>query len=200
MMFYEKIKLILLAVNILHINASCGSICSHTLRNTEIISRQIDTNYKAISNLKLEIDQILNLLTSPPPANPPLFPPTPYTPPTQPASPTNPIPPYLPPVPPLSPPSIPSPSIPSSSVPTLIDLSISLINTNSEILLNLILIFTSIAITIGITLAIYTILKRYVCHNKRNPNTTINLNNQKQYSTVEYFNKKNLSSLENNLV
>ena len=195
-MFSEKIKLILIAINIIPINASCSSICTHTLQNTKIISRQIDINYKAISNLKLEIDQILNLLTSPPPVNPPLFPPTPYRPPTQPASPTYPIPPYLPPVPPLSPPSVPPSSVPAS----LVNLSIGLINTNSEILLNFLLIFTSIAITIGITLAIYTILKTYVCHNKRNPNTRINLNNQKQYSTVEYFNKKNSSSLENNLV
>jgi len=186
-MFSEKINLILIAINIIPINASCSSICTHTLQNTEIISRQINANYKAIGNLKLEIDQILNLLTSPYPANPPSFPPTPYIPPTQPASPTNPIPPYLPPVP---------PSIPSS----LVNLSIGLINTNSEILLNFLLIFTSIAIIIAIILAIYTILKTYICHNKRNPNTTINPNNQKQYSTVEYFNKKNSSSLENNLV
>ena len=191
-MFSEKINLILIAINIIPINASCSSICTHTLQNTKIISRQIDTNYKAISNLKLEIDQILNLLTSPPPTNPPSFPPTPYIPPTQPASPTYPIPPYLPPVPP----SVPSPSVPSS----LVNSSIVLINTNSEILLNFLLIFTSIAITIGIILAIYTILKTYICHNKRNPNTTINPNKQKQYSTVEYFNKKNSSSLENNLI
>ena len=137
-MFSQKIKLIIITINILQINSSCSSICTQTLRNTEIISRQIDTNYKTISNLKIEIDEILNLLISPPPPNPPSPPPQ------------APLPPYIysPPIqpilenPPLFSPLIPPPvnllNYKLFNIPT----SISLLRFNNikEILLNILLV------------------------------------------------------------
>jgi hypothetical protein len=90
-MSYMRIVIVKFIINILTINAYCGSICSNTLYNTEIISRQIDTNFKAILELKITLNKLLKLSTSPSPPNPPLMPPFPSIPP-------------FPVIPPLSPP------------------------------------------------------------------------------------------------
>lgn len=157
-MLSKKIKLFLIMINTIQINASCASICIHTLRNSEIISRQVETNLKAIYNVKLEVDNILNLLISPPPPNPPSNPPlnpSPFIPPFVP------IPPNLP---PINPPSY---------------LLVFKIN-NFKILLILLLIILFIFVTITIILRLYKVLKICGCYKKKEYFIITYFNNKKK--------------------
>lgn len=170
----HQIKVILIAINIATTNATCISICSHTLRNTEVISQQINTNLKAILELKVTINQLLKLSTSPSPPNPPSIPPSPIIPPS---------PPNLPPVPPFYPPSSP-PILTFNNISQIL-----IFNNISQILLNTLLTLIVIGIIIAITLGSYTILRIYMCYQIFN-----NTYDQKPSSMAEYFVNRNQSS------